>query len=140
MPEVDDWLGLDIAALRQVPELAGLRLPPAELIGDRSYIVARAAGLSFVLADDATVDTVQLHAGGHEGHAAYAGPMPAGLRFAMDRAAVRARLGAPEAQGEKTKLPLLGEKPAWGRFVRNGHRLHIEYTLDGAAIRMISIF
>ena len=140
MAGIEDWLGLDGEALARLPQLARFAVPPATPIGDRSYIAIRPAGLSFVLADHRTVDTIQIHAGGHEGHTAYAGPLPAGLRFAMGRPAVRALLGEREAQGEKATLPLLGEKPAWDRFAWRGRLLHVEYAPDEMTIQMISIF
>lgn len=139
MEPIEKLLGATIEELKNAPQLRGLVVPPLKPIEDQSYISMPDAGISMVFPDNRTVDAIQLHAAGHEGYSAYAAALPSGLVFDMSRAQVRDHLGQPDQQGEEKILPLLGKKPAWDSFARDGYRLHVEYNFGATAIQLVSL-
>lgn len=96
-------------------------------------------GVELVLAGDGAVSDVMLHGPGVLGVREYAGELPEGLRFAMGREEVRALLGAPSRSAELGVLPVLGLHPAWDRYERAGHRLHVQYAFDLDGVRRVSL-
>ncbi len=75
-----------------------------------------------------------LHAGGHQGHAQYAGGMPFGLQFSDNILGVSNLLGPLERQGiEKASgCP-------WQRFERDGVFIHVKYNLDEKGVDMFTL-
>jgi len=127
---------LDVVA--SSPDLVGDSFV-VEVIDGRTYGEAPRSGLSFVVDDDGRVDTVHLHAEGHEGYSGYGGMIPLGVRFDMSRAQVRSILGSPTASGEARQIKGYGEGPAWDRFdLADGH-MHVEYVKDLRSIQLVTL-
>ena len=83
--------------------------------------------------------TLQLHRDGHEGYDGFAGEMPHGITFGHDAAAVRALLGEPTTSGQPTPVSGPRAMPRWDRYVLGDLVLHVEYTLEGDGIRLVSL-
>ncbi|NAZ87806.1 hypothetical protein [Kineococcus indalonis] len=96
-------------------------------------------GVELILPGHEVVSTVVLHGPDVLGQEAYAGPLPAGLRFRMGREDVRALLGAPTRSAELGVLPALGLSPAWDRYDSPGHRVHVQYGLNLDHVRRVSL-
>ncbi|MBY4770297.1 hypothetical protein [Burkholderia ambifaria] len=114
-------------------------VPPREVVIDQSYVSCEALGVSLVLPDNETVAAVQLHADRHEGFVGFAGCLPSGLAFDMNRSETRSILGVPEKSGEERELPLLGKKSAWDSFTVGELRLHVEYLPGGNGIQLLTL-
>lgn len=138
MNRITDLLGQRYADLRASSAL-GQGMPEAESIGDQSYVSLPAQGVSLVLLDNDRVGVIQMHGAGHEGFAQFAGDVPGGIAFAMSRSQIRQLLGTPDRHGEKQKVPVLGDKPAWDNYLIDGMRVHVEYTLTGQSVQLISL-
>jgi hypothetical protein len=138
MNQVSDLLGQRYEDLR-ASSILGPDMPEAELIGDQSYVSLPEQGMSLVLPDNERVGTIQLYAAGHEGFSQFDGDVPSGIAFAIPRSEVRKQLGAPVLCGERQSIPVLGEKPAWDSYLLNGIRMHIEYSLQGESVQLISL-
>jgi len=123
-----DLLGLRYNQLTAQPDFRGTAVPPREVIVDQSYVNLENRGISLVLPDNEMVGTVQLHVVGHDDFGGYPDPLPHGLSFDMSRADVLARLGSPDEHGEEADVFLLGRKPAWDAYHRDGVRMHLEYV------------
>jgi hypothetical protein len=141
MPSIMDALtfldeSLDVVA--SSPDLVGDSFV-VEVIDRRTYGEAPRSGLSFIVDDDGRIRTVHLHAEGHEGHAAYLGVIPLGVRFDMSRAEVRSVLGSPTASGEAHQIEGYGEGPAWDLFDLAGAQMHVEYAKDQRSIRLVTL-
>ena len=104
----------------------------------RAYLSNPSAGYQF-MHHSGRVVAAFLYAEPAEGFAAFPGPLPGGLHREVSRAEVRARFGAPEQSGEAVKLPWLGRKGAWDRFVVGAVRVHFHYTEFGQRVRMVSV-
>lgn len=48
-------------------------------------------------------------------------------------------MGVPSKIGDRMVDPILGEYGAWSRFDYSNHSVHIEYTVCGDGIRMITL-
>jgi hypothetical protein len=132
-------LGTSIDAIGGSPLLAGHAVV-IEHDDDMWHAEATSAGLSFVAdTTDGTIMAVQVHAAGHQDHSRFAGPLPAGLSFDHDRATVRRMLGRPSRSRDPAVVDPFGPMPAWDRFDEPELSLHVEYTLDGDGIRMVSL-
>ncbi|MEN2425423.1 hypothetical protein [Chromobacterium vaccinii] len=110
-----------------------------ERIGEESYVEIFEVGVSLVLPDGVIVETVHLHSQGHEGYIQFGGELPDGLSFDMDRQHVRSLLGEPYAYSDGVEVIILGKKPAWDAYKRNGYHLHVEYSDDRSSIRLITL-
>jgi hypothetical protein len=110
-----------------------------ESIDGRTYGEAPRSGLSFIVGANGRIDTVHLHADGHEGYSGYVGAIPSGIRFEMSRPEVRAILGAPSALGEPRYIEFYGEGPAWDRFDLGRAHMHVEYVKDLRSIRLVTL-
>jgi len=62
-----------------------------------------------------------------------------GIPFSLRRGDARSRYGIPSAQGAGMRDPILGDYGPWERFDREGFVLHLEYTLDGTALKMVTL-
>lgn len=102
-----------------------------EQIDDSVYVTIGESALQYLIVKD-RVTTVFMHS------RAYGGELPGGITFSLGRSAVRRLLGRPLQQGSQQKLRVFGQMPAWDLFDHDGMRLHIEYELDEASIRMIT--
>ena len=138
MNRITDLLGRRYADLR-ASSIFGPNMPEAESIGDQSYVSLLEQGVSLVLPDNERVGAIQLHAAGHEGFSQFEGAVPGDIAFAMTRTEVRKQLGEPALYGEKQSIPVLGDKPAWDSYLLDGVRVHIEYTLQGGSVQLISL-
>ena len=61
------------------------------------------------------------------------------IPFALGREEILDRLGAPSKSGEKINDPILGKSGAWDRFAHTDGTIHVEYTIDGSEISMITL-
>lgn len=61
------------------------------------------------------------------------------LPWTASRQEVIARLGTPSKSGGRISDLILGEYGEWDRFTRSGYSIHVEYRLDAAAIRRITL-
>ncbi len=132
------FLRRHLDALQTDPALRGALEPAAELDG-RWHVAAPALGLAFVALEDRVVSSVFVYCEPIEGFEPYAGPLPHGLTAAMGRDRVRSVLGPPERSGEASRLPVLGDRPAWDRFVVAEGRLHVSYRLGSPGISMLTL-
>lgn len=132
------FLRCHLDALQTEPALRDALHPAAELDG-HWHVTAPALGLAFVARDDQVVSSVFVYCSPVEGFEPYAGPLPHGLTAAMSRDQVRSVLGPPERSGEASRLPVLGDRPAWDRFVVAEGRLHVSYRLGSAGISMLTL-
>ncbi len=57
----------------------------------------------------------------------------------MSRGEVRNLLGDPERSGEAARLPVLGDMPAWDRFVVHDFFLHAQYRGDGPGLSLVTM-
>ena len=124
--------------LRVDPALHGA-LGPAEERDGRWRVAAPALGLAFVAPEDRVVSMVFVYCTPIEGFEPYGGPLPHGLKTAMSRDQVRSLLGRPERSGDASRLPVLGDKPAWDRFVVDESRLHVSYRPGSPGISMLTL-
>jgi hypothetical protein len=62
-----------------------------------------------------------------------------GISFALTRAQVRERFGAPERTGDEMQHRLFGYRGPWDRFRFPTHALHFEYTRGEQSIEMITL-
>lgn len=138
MSQIISLLGQRYADL-QASSVLGQHIPPAELIGDQSYVSVPELGLSLVLPDHETIAVIQLHSAGHEGFSGFKGSVPGEVVFNMSRTEVRNQLGTPQLHGEKQVIPVLGDKPAWDSYFFDGLRMHIEYTSTAESVQLISL-
>ncbi|SFI94038.1 hypothetical protein SAMN03159338_0365 [Sphingomonas sp. NFR04] len=119
----------------QLPQLGEITY---ERLDDRDYLSSIAFGISLVVVDG-HVAAVFLYGGGKEGFARFPFRVPLDLTFDMSREVVRSRLGSPEESAEAGQMPVLGWKPAWDRFVRDGFELHAEYSEDLTSVQMFTV-
>jgi hypothetical protein len=124
-------LGLDVYA--SAFEGAG-----TEIMGESSYLNARAAGISFALTKDHSVQAVFLYADGVEGFAHYADPLPAGLSFNSSRADVRAALGGAAMSADAGGEGIMAIDYAFDRFEDDIFYLRFVYSSDEVAIRHVT--
>jgi hypothetical protein len=90
-------------------------------IGDSYFWESRPAGIAYKAeGDPQTIHTVFFYAEGREGYEQYAGALPEGLRFGMDRTEVRKLLGPPD-----TSTATLD------RYNRDAYDVAAEYDADG---------
>jgi hypothetical protein len=61
------------------------------------------------------------------------------LSFSFNGIDIARLMGVPSKRGDKVVDPILGEYGAWDRFDYSNHSVHIEYTLRGDGIRMITL-
>lgn len=138
MIQIEDLLGRRYRDLKAASAL-GPDMPKPEAVEDQSYVSLIALGVSLVLPDHVHVGAIQLHGEGHEGFAGYAGRLPGDISFAMSRDEVRRKLGAPKKSGERTRVPILGEKPPWDSYAVDSAHLHIEYAMNCSRVRLVSL-
>lgn len=139
MENIESLLGVRYEDLGQMPVLAGVDVPLRETVVDQSYVSFPALGVSLVLPDNETVGAVQLHSNEHEGFAGYAGRLPGQLMFEMNREDARVCLGVPAESGEEREVLLLGMKPAWDSFRLGQIKIHLEYSIGGGPIQLVTI-
>ena len=132
------FLRRHLDGLEADPALHGA-LEPAEERDGRWHVAAPALGLAFAAPEDRVVSSVFVYCMSIEGFAPYGGPLPHGLSATMGRDQVRSLLGRPERSGEASRLPVLGDKPAWDRFVVDESRLHVSYRLGSPGISMLTL-
>jgi hypothetical protein len=124
------FLGATRQELEVAPDLVGELV--FETIERRRYGEAPSLGLSFVFDDGGRVDTVHLHAEGHDGYAAYHGEMPLGVRFGASRDDVHAARGAPATSGSVPPIAQPGPDRTWDRFDLADMQLNVQYSGAGA--------
>jgi hypothetical protein len=61
------------------------------------------------------------------------------IPFTLGREEVIERLGAPSKSGERSSDPVLGDSGAWDRFAWVDCTIHVEYTVGGTEISMITL-
>ena len=132
------FLRRHLDGLQADPALHGA-LEPAEELDGRWHVAAPALGLVFGAPEDRVVSMVFVYCTPTEGFEPYGGPLPHGLAAPMSRDQVRSLLGRPERSGEASWLPVLGDKPAWDRFVVDEGRLHVSYRLGSPGISMLTL-
>lgn len=133
-----EMLGETIAIVEESELLRGEPITVQESEG-KVYGEAIDVGLSFVADLTGRVHTIQMHAAGHEGYEPFEGELPMGVQFSDTRDRVRHRLGVPTLMGEPTDVHSLGRMPAWDRYDGELVSVHLEYTLEGAGVRMVSV-
>lgn len=136
--EPTSYLRRQLDDLRVDPALRDA-LGPAEERDGRWRVAAPALGMAFVTPEDRVVSMVFVYCTPIEGFEPYGGPLPHGLKTAMGRDQVRSLLGWPERSGEPSRLPVLGDKPAWDRFEVAEGRLHVSYRLGSPGISMLTL-
>jgi hypothetical protein len=141
-----DWLRDPVRLLDATYEMLvaladakGEQVPPMEFVEDEAYVELNEAGVAFVLPEGRTVVAVQLYSEGLDGYRKFGKPLPEGLTFEMSQAEVRARLGQPKTAAVRGHVPGLGTVSAWDSFALPAYRLHLQYTLDGQGIRLVSL-
>ena len=139
MAEAAELIGRRYSELPATALFRDTPIPAPEQIEDQSYVSLPDKGISLVLPDNQTVGAVQLYGQGHQGFSAFGGELPGGVAFGMDRSAVRAKLGAPDKQGEEKKVPILGDSPAWDSFVTPEGRVHVQYGLGGGGVQLVTL-
>jgi hypothetical protein len=139
MANWENLLGLTYDELASSESFSGIALPALEKIEDQSYLSLNNLGLSFVFPDNNAIKAIQFHSSGHEGFCGYNGALPLALSFSMSREQVREVLGEPDRRGEEGEVLFLGNKPAWDEYLKENHRIHIEYNFGGNALQLISI-
>jgi hypothetical protein len=77
------------------------------------------------------VQTVFLHRG--------EGERLAGFAFSMSRCEVLQRLGPAAASGAAVRIPGLGDRGAWDRFVLPQGVLHVQYRTDRDEIDLVTL-
>lgn len=113
--------------------------PLDRLDDDRLVVRLTDSGAALIFDDEPALRAVQLYSDGRHGFRRFVWPLPFGLSFAMTPALARAALGPPARSGGGASLPVLGLQAAWDQFEVAGFRLHIEYTLDATAVRMVTL-
>ena len=136
--EPSSFLRRPLDDLRADPRL-GDALGRAEELDGRWHVAAPAPGLAFVAPEDRVVSSVFVYCSPIQRFTPYAGPLPHGLTAPMGRDEVRSLLGPSERSGEASRLPVLGDKPAWDRFVVEEGRLHVSYRLGSPGISMLTL-
>ena len=114
-------------------------LPLDRLDDDRLTMRLTESGAALIFDDEPVLRAVQLYNEGHHGFRRFVWPLPFGLSLTLRPMQVRALLGPALQSGGDAALPVLGIVAKWDRFELAGFRLHIEYTLDAAAVRMITL-
>jgi hypothetical protein len=138
MIQIEDLLGRRYGDLRAAAVL-GPDMPEPQPVEDQSYVSLIAAGVSLVLPDHVHVGVVQLHAEGHEGFAGYVGRIPGGITLTMSRDEIRRKLGLPKKSGEAKRVPILGQKPAWDSYAIGSMHLHVQYSMNGSRVQLVSL-
>jgi hypothetical protein len=64
---------------------------------------------------------------------------PADIPYSWGRHEVLDCFGAPTKCGGPSRQPLLGDYGPWDRYDLPGHCLHIQYTIGGVTIAMITL-
>ena len=144
--QAERLLGARVGDVRIDPALAGALREPEEIEGD-VHLGAPRLGVGLVAlaegqhaeVDQLRVSTVHLHCTPDSEHSAYTGLLPRGLGAEMSRHEVRNLLGDPERSGETVRLPVLGDMPAWDRFVVGGWFLHVQYRGDGSGLSLVTM-
>ncbi|MGN7999952.1 hypothetical protein [Sphingomonas sp. 22176] len=119
----------------QLPQLGEIT---SERVDDRDYLSSIAFGISLVVVDG-HVAAVFIYGGEKDGFARFPFRVPLGLTFDMSRDVVRSHLGSPEESSEAGRVLVLGWKPAWDNFVRDGFKLHVEYSEDLTSVQMFTV-
>jgi hypothetical protein len=85
-------------------------------------------GVAILAGVDHTIQAVFLYAGGHEGYAAYSGPLPWGVRLDLTQSEFHRLLGAPAFSMQAREVPFLGRKGPMERYDRPALSLHVEFS------------
>lgn len=111
----------------------------SEFEGERKYYTFSELGFDYVF------DEGRLHSAhflGTPDHAAriFSGPLPNGLSFADAQHAVVEKLGQPlkRHEGNPDPRPMVQVHP-WMLFQCSGYRLHVEFAMDKASVRLVTL-
>jgi hypothetical protein len=61
------------------------------------------------------------------------------IPFAVGRSSILAKFGSPSKSGGKVRIPGVGERGPWDRFTLPMGTIHVQYSVDGDEIDMISL-
>lgn len=134
----EHYLRRFLGELEDQPELAG-ELRAAEEDEGRWYLRAPGLGLEFVADAERRVTTVFLYCDPMGDIRAFERKLPDGLTRDMGRQQVRELLGAPEREGEASRIPVLGEGPAWDRYEVGDRLVHVSFRPDGPGISKVTL-
>lgn len=88
-------------------------------------------GVEVICDEDERIRSIFLHRGG--------GEVVSDLSFALSRQRVLDHFGPAGCSGPVTRIPVLGDRGAWDRFIREDAVVHVQYRLDRDAIDQITL-
>lgn len=139
--ELLDLLGLNYKALTSnslFQNLLGAEELTQEDV-DRYYLDSPQNGISAIFSSNLNLVAMKLYSEGHEGYQEYSREIPGGLSFKMSRTQVRSLLGKPTRVGEGGKVPFLGYKPPWDKYLYANASLHCQYSKELDRILVITV-
>lgn len=92
-------------------------------------------GMDFVCDGDEIVSTIFLYADENR----YFNEGVSEIPFSFVRRQVIECLGSPSKSGDRTSDPILGEYGPWDRFAKPTYSIHVEYGLNEARIKKITL-
>lgn len=131
---VGNYLGRHVSELLAVPPFAQwevARSTEEDLPKKEVWYEFEGHGVEVICDEDERIRSIFLHRGD--------GEALADLAFTSGREKVVAHFGPPARSGKAVKLPVLGDRGAWDRFVAPAWVIHVQYRLDRDEIDMVTL-
>lgn len=139
MTELVQLIGQDIdnESIRQF--VADLGTPLLMHDDEETYYEFPRQGIDLLFDEKRMVKAIHLYSQGREKYDQYRGELPDSLVFEDTISSVVAKLGKPTVVGGGTRSILYSTVPAWVRYDRLDHKLHIEFKAANQPVSLITL-
>jgi hypothetical protein len=128
-----DYLGADVNELLKTSPFSGWQVTKSieqDLPKREVWYEFEGHGVEVICDEADRIRTVSLHRGDAEAFSE--------VPFSLSRREALERYGSPSQSGAATRIPVLGDRGAWDRFVLPAAVVHIQYLLDRDEIDMVT--